>query len=175
MPPSDERDYYEHIYKVVNQIPRGMVATYGDVAAVVGDGCDGRIVGHALGALGPRSVQVAWQRVIGQNGQITTRNLHQPDKLAAEGVEFDERGYVLMDRFHWPGRVRSGLGLTAFSCSPRAARPRRPRTTSSASSELPGALSCSYRTPVRGMVRRHANSSYLRCSRRLRRRGADAR
>jgi methylated-DNA-protein-cysteine methyltransferase-like protein len=103
MPPSDEREYYERIYKVVNQIPRGQVATYGDVAAIVGDGCNGRIVGHALGALGSRSVQVAWQRVIGRNGRITTSGLHQPDKLAAEGVEFDERGYVLMERFHWAG------------------------------------------------------------------------
>ena len=103
MPPADESEYYERIYKVVNQIPRGKVATYGDVAAIVGDGCDGRIVGHALGALGPRSVQVAWQRVIGRNGKVTTSGLHQPDKLAAEGIEFDERGYVLMNRFHWAG------------------------------------------------------------------------
>lgn len=103
MPPSDERDYYERIYKVVEQIPHGKVLTYGDVAAIVGDGCDARIVGHAMGALGPRSAQVPWQRVIGRNGRITTSGLHQPDRLQAEGIELDERGYVLMNRFHWDG------------------------------------------------------------------------
>jgi methylated-DNA-protein-cysteine methyltransferase-like protein len=103
MPPHDEREYYERIYKVIEQIPRGKVATYGDIASIVGDGCDARIVGHALGALGPRSVQVPWQRVIGRTGRITTSGLHQRDKLEAEGVGFDERGYVLMDRFHWAG------------------------------------------------------------------------
>lgn len=119
MPPADESEYYERIYKVVNQIPRGQVATYGDVAAIVGDGCDGRIVGHALGALGPRSVQVAWQRVIGRNGKITTSGLHQPDKLAVEGVEFDERGYVLMNRFHWAGPTEEWAQTNGFQVLPK--------------------------------------------------------
>lgn len=119
MPPADESEHYERIYKVVNQIPRGQVATYGDVAAIVGNGCDGRIVGHALGALGPRSVQVAWQRVIGRNGKITTSGLHQTDKLAAEGVEFDERGYVLMNRFHWAGPSEEWALANGFQMLPK--------------------------------------------------------
>ncbi|WP_224361766.1 MGMT family protein [Hyalangium versicolor] len=119
MPPTDERDYFERIYKVVNHIPRGKVATYGDVAAIVGDGCDGRIVGHALGALGPRSVQVAWQRVIGRNGKITTSGLHQPDKLAAESVEFDERGYVVMSRCHWEGPSEEWVLANGFQMLPK--------------------------------------------------------
>ncbi|SEU33737.1 MGMT family protein [Stigmatella erecta] len=100
---SDERGYYERIYKVVQQVPPGKVTTYGDVAAIVAEGCDARIVGHAMGALGPRSVEVPWQRVIGRTGRITTSGLHQRDKLEAEGIGFDERGYALMERFRWEG------------------------------------------------------------------------
>lgn len=126
MPPNDERDYFERIYTVVNQIPRGQVATYGDVAAIVGDGCDARIVGHAMGALGPRSVQVAWQRVIGRNGRITTSGLHQPDKLAAEGVEFDERGYVIMQRFHWAGPTEEWARAHGFQMLPKGGAEEAP-------------------------------------------------
>ncbi|MDC0708533.1 MGMT family protein [Stigmatella sp. ncwal1] len=100
---SDERGYYERIYKVVEQVPAGKVTTYGDVAAIVAEGCDARIVGHAMGALGARSVEVPWQRVIGRTGRITTSGLHQRDRLEAEGIGFDERGYVLMERFRWAG------------------------------------------------------------------------
>ncbi len=119
MTPRDEREYYERIYKVVEQIPRGKVATYGDIAAIVGEGCDARIVGHALGALGPRSVEVPWQRVIGRNGRITTSGLHQRDKLEAEGVGFDERGYALMEPFHWEGPSEEWGRAHGFQPLPR--------------------------------------------------------
>jgi methylated-DNA-protein-cysteine methyltransferase-like protein len=42
---------YEKIYTVAEQIPPGMVATYGDIAAIVGGGCDARTVGFALNEL----------------------------------------------------------------------------------------------------------------------------
>jgi methylated-DNA-protein-cysteine methyltransferase related protein len=119
MPSTDERDYYERIYQVVEQIPRGLVATYGDVSTIVGDGCDARIVGHALGALGPRSVKVPWQRVVGRNGKITTSGLHQRDKLEAEGVAFNERGFVLMDRFAWAGPSEEWARAHGFQVLPK--------------------------------------------------------
>jgi methylated-DNA-protein-cysteine methyltransferase-like protein len=106
MPARDERDYYEPIYKVVGQIPRGKVSAYGDIAAIVGDGCDARIVGHALGALGPRSMEVPWQRVIGRKknkGHITTAGLHQREKLEAEGIEVDENLDISLEKFRWAG------------------------------------------------------------------------
>ncbi|HEX8702304.1 MAG TPA: MGMT family protein [Myxococcaceae bacterium] len=106
MPARDERDYFEAIYKVVGQIPRGKVASYGDIAAIVGDGCDAKIVGYALGALGPRSMEVPWQRVIGRKknkGHITTSGLHQREKLEAEGIEVDEHLDISLERFRWQG------------------------------------------------------------------------
>ena len=106
MPARDERDYFESIYKVVGQIPRGKVAFYGDIAAVVGDGCDAKIVGYALGALGPRSMEVPWQRVICRKknkGNITTAGLHQREKLESEGIEVDEHLDISLERFRWSG------------------------------------------------------------------------
>jgi methylated-DNA-protein-cysteine methyltransferase-like protein len=95
---------YEKIYLVTAQIPPGEVATYGDVARVVGGGCDGRTVGEALGALpDTRFREVPWQRVINREGGISLRGSQQRVLLEAEGVEFDADGRVSLVRFRWAG------------------------------------------------------------------------
>jgi methylated-DNA-protein-cysteine methyltransferase-like protein len=95
---------YERIYEVAEQVPRGIVATYGDIAAIVGGGCDARTVGYALGELPPgRAGSVPWQRIVAKEGGISTRGLSQRRLLEDEGVAFDARGRVIMARFHWAG------------------------------------------------------------------------
>ena len=103
MPAMNEKALYERIYTVVMEVPRGQVATYGDIAAIVGEGCDARIVGHALGELGARAAKVPWQRIVNKTGGISTPGRIQRDMLEAEGVAFDEKGRALMERFHWTG------------------------------------------------------------------------
>ncbi|WIG96990.1 MGMT family protein [Myxococcus sp. SDU36] len=102
-PPRDERDYFERIYTVTAQVPHGKVATYGDIAVIVGEGCDARVVGHALGALGTRADSVPWQRIINRTGGISTSGYGQREALEAEGVTFDERDHVRMASHHWTG------------------------------------------------------------------------
>lgn len=95
---------YERIYEVVEQIPSGQVATYGDVAAVVGGGCDGRMVGYALGALSSsRAAHVPWQRVVNREGGISTKGQQQRALLESEGVPFDATDRIILARCHWPG------------------------------------------------------------------------
>jgi methylated-DNA-protein-cysteine methyltransferase related protein len=94
---------YGRIYLVVRQIPPGEAASYGDVAAVVGGGCDARTVGYALGDLGPREAEVPWQRVVSRDGTISTRGLLQRQLLEAEGVAFDDQGRAIMARHRWRG------------------------------------------------------------------------
>ena len=95
---------YEKIYTVVAEVPHGKVATYGDIAAIVGGGCDGRTVGFALNELPEgRAQEVPWQRVINREGGISTRGLRQRELLESEGVAFDAQGRAVLARFRWAG------------------------------------------------------------------------
>ena len=95
---------YADIYAVVCEIPRGRVATYGQVARFV-DHCTARMVGYAMAAL-PVELDVPWQRVINSRGEISLRrsgsgHLEQRRLLEAEGITFDEQGRVDLDEFGW--------------------------------------------------------------------------
>ena len=110
---------YERIYDVVEQIPAGQVSTYGDVAQVVGGGCDGRTVGYALGAMGPsRTASVPWQRVVNREGGISTKGQQQRDLLEAEGVPFDAAERVILARCRWSGPDAAWAAAQRFQTLP---------------------------------------------------------
>jgi methylated-DNA-protein-cysteine methyltransferase related protein len=97
-----DRTLYERIYEAVSRVPKGRVATYGDIAAMVGD-CDARTVGYALNDLPKgRQAAVPWQRIINSQGGISTRSDAQRRLLEEEGVVFDARGRVSLARFRLP-------------------------------------------------------------------------
>lgn len=96
---------YVRIYAVVRRIPRGRVATYGQVAALAGLPGHARQVGYALHAL-PRGTRLPWHRVINAKGEVSRRRrpgdeLSQRLLLEREGVRFDARGRVALARLRW--------------------------------------------------------------------------
>ena len=98
------RALYERIYTAVQQVPHGLVATYGDIATMVGGTCDARTVGYALNEIPKgREDTVPWQRIINREGGISLRGPLQRQLLEAEGVQFDARDRVVMTRFRWGG------------------------------------------------------------------------
>lgn len=99
---------YERIYAVVRRIPRGRVATYGDVASLAGLPGHARQVGYALHALRPGH-RVPWHRVVNARGTISLRrrpgdDLTQRVLLEREGVRFDQRGRLDLRRLRWAPR-----------------------------------------------------------------------
>jgi len=103
---------YDRVYAVVRRIPRGRVATYGQVAALAGLPGQARFVGYALAAL-PAGSRVAWQRVINAEGRVSARRdgssveALQAAMLRREGVRFGGDGAIALARFRWrPGRGR---------------------------------------------------------------------
>jgi len=103
---------YERIYEVACRIPEGQVATYGQIARMVGIPKGARQVGYAMAALGrgrPRP-EVPWHRVVNAKGESSIGGDQIP-LLEAEGVVFDERGRIDLRRFGWDpaGELEGGL------------------------------------------------------------------
>lgn len=98
-------DRYARIWTVIKKIPRGRVATYGQIATLAGLDGHARQVGYALHNL-PSSSDVPWHRVINARGEISPRSRgdsHELQRLLleAEGVEFTLDGRVDLRRFRW--------------------------------------------------------------------------
>ena len=111
---------YDRVYAVVRRIPRGRVATYGQVAQLAGLAGHARQVGYALHALGAES-PLPWHRVINARGGVSPRSLPgwervQRELLEREGIRFDHRGCVALDRYRWRPRLPS---------APAGSSPRR--------------------------------------------------
>lgn len=97
---------YDRIYSTVRRIPRGRVATYGQVATLSGLPGRARQVGYALAALAP-STGVPWQRVVNAAGAISLRpfdgGLSQRMILEREGVRFTG-DRISLERYQWRPR-----------------------------------------------------------------------
>jgi len=106
--PSPSRRY-RRIYAQVARIPRGRVATYGQIAALAGLAGQARLVGYALHAL-PDGSALPWQRVVNARGEVSARSdpagheALQRVILQHEGVAFDARGRISLPRFQWRPR-----------------------------------------------------------------------
>ncbi len=102
-------DSYARIYSVIRRIPRGRVATYGQVARLADLPGHARQVGYALHAL-TAATAVPWQRVINASGGISLRpmtgGISQRLLLQKEGVRFDARGKVSLEKYGWRPRRR---------------------------------------------------------------------
>ena len=98
---------YERIYAVVRRIPRGRVASYGQVARLAGLPGRARQVGYAMYAL-PAGTRVPWHRVVNAAGQISRRRvpgaeLTQRMLLERDGVRFGPGKRIPLAEFGWKG------------------------------------------------------------------------
>ena len=95
------------ICAVVRRIPKGWVATYGQVAAMAGLPRRARLVGYVLQHLDAKT-NIPWHRVVNAKGEVSyslSRNgsdAFQQRLLKEEGVEFDDRNRFNLQRFRWP-------------------------------------------------------------------------
>jgi methylated-DNA-protein-cysteine methyltransferase-like protein len=108
---------YSAIFKVVNLIPEGKVASYGQVADLAGLPGRARLTGKALGYV-PKGMQLNWHRVLRSNGQIafpkgSEHAALQIGKLQQENVAvFNHR--VKMQEFQWQPDILTLLQDLSF-------------------------------------------------------------
>ena len=103
MPLVDTDVYRKPVYDLVRQIPKGKVMTYGQIAAVLGEGYTARTVGYVMHG-SPDGVP--WQRVINSQGKCSTGRLTIPinlqqELLEAEGIEFKPSGKCDLGAYQW--------------------------------------------------------------------------
>lgn len=129
------RALYRRIYAVIRKVPRGHVATYGQVAELAGIPGGGRIAGASLKVSDPAD-QLPWQRIVGKASKTRGKiAIHDPvgaaiqrQLLEDEGVAISEVGLIDLGVYGWlpldaPKQPRAG--------SVRGASPRpRPRSGS---------------------------------------------
>jgi methylated-DNA-protein-cysteine methyltransferase-like protein len=97
---------HARIHDVVSRIPRGRVATYGQVARLAKLPGQARLVGYALHAI-PVGTKVPWQRVVNAKGEISLSGesaARQRRLLEGEGVRFDPRDRIPLASFQWRPR-----------------------------------------------------------------------
>lgn len=100
--------FHRAVYKLVGEIPRGRVATYGQIAVILGWPRAARAVGYAMRHCPPG---VPWHRVVNASGGISLRAnvggmLTQRLLLEQEGLRV-RRGQICLERYRWRGPRRS--------------------------------------------------------------------
>jgi methylated-DNA-protein-cysteine methyltransferase-like protein len=96
---------YQEIYAIINDIPEGHVATYGQIARLLKRPHGARQVGYALAALRDDN-DVPWHRVVNARGEISQRRKagyedFQRVLLEYEGIDFNQDGRIDLARFLW--------------------------------------------------------------------------
>ena len=101
----------QRIYAVVRRVPRGKVATYGQIAEIAGLEGHARQVGYAMAALHSGSA-LPWHRIINAEGRVSMRSagagstIVQQQLLEREGIVFNDGGRVSLTRYRWKPRAR---------------------------------------------------------------------
>jgi methylated-DNA-protein-cysteine methyltransferase-like protein len=127
---SDDSEHLQRLYKqlylVIRKIPRGHVATYGQIAELAGIPGGARIAAACLKVSKPTD-RLPWQRVIGKASKLRGRiAIHDPvgaaiqrQLLEDEGVDIGERGLVALDVYGW------GIAKPKRKRATKTRRPRR--------------------------------------------------
>lgn len=99
--------FFERVYKIVSKIPSGKVATYGQIALLLGEPRSARIVGWAM-RVAPEELNLPCHRVVNRLGEMSPEYAFgnkevQRAMLASEGITFDGNGKVDLKRNLWNG------------------------------------------------------------------------
>lgn len=105
-----EMSAFEKIYAQVKRIPRGRVATYGQIALYAGNPRWARVVGYAL-HVNPDPDEIPCFRVVNRSGRVSNAFAFGGENmqimlLRTDGIEVSDDGYVELDKYLWDGADR---------------------------------------------------------------------
>ena len=104
--------FRERVLDWVARIPRGCLASYGQIALMAGFPRRARQVGMVLKGL-PEGTELPWHRVVNARGYVPSRGRWwgariQIERLRGEGIEVDELGNLDLERHRWDGSPLTG-------------------------------------------------------------------
>ncbi|MGH7710674.1 MAG: MGMT family protein [Gemmatimonadaceae bacterium] len=111
-PPLPLTSSYKRIYETIRRIPKGRVASYGQVAREAGLRRHARMVGYALHRL-PTSSNVPWHRVVNSKGELSlvragrASGMEQRLRLEREGILVNAAFRVSIAKFGWRPKTRA--------------------------------------------------------------------
>ncbi|MCL4515667.1 MAG: methylated-DNA--[protein]-cysteine S-methyltransferase [Firmicutes bacterium] len=99
------KEFFQEVYKIVARIPRGKVATYGQIAALLGNPGSARTVGWAMWEA-PAHMGLPCHRVVNRLGAMAPAHTFggegiQRAMLEKEGVTFKPNGCVDLEKHLW--------------------------------------------------------------------------
>jgi len=102
----DKFSFYESVFDVVRQIPKGKVTSYGAIARFLGSGKSARMVGWAMNASHGQMPEVPAQRVVNSAGLLTGKHHfgtgnEMKDLLEGEGVAVENDKVVRFQEYFW--------------------------------------------------------------------------
>jgi methylated-DNA-protein-cysteine methyltransferase-like protein len=95
--PPDKSNFFEDVFDVVRQIPKGRVTNYGSIAKYLGSGLSSRMVGWAMNASHMMKPKVPAHRVVNRNGMLTGKH-HFPTPTTMETLLEKEGVKVISDK-----------------------------------------------------------------------------
>lgn len=102
-------NFSQQVFALVYQVPKGKIATYGDIATLAGMSSYARQVGKVLSRL-PADSQLPWHRIINAKGKISLlgeRGNEQKQRLIDEGITISEHGTLSLKTYRYNPSPRS--------------------------------------------------------------------
>jgi methylated-DNA-protein-cysteine methyltransferase-like protein len=101
-----EYSFFNDVYDVVRQIPKGKVTSYGAIAAYLGTKLSARMVGWAMNAAGFAKPKVPAQRVVNRNGMLTGKHhfatpTQMEELLKKDGVAVKDDTVIDFEKRFW--------------------------------------------------------------------------
>ncbi len=101
------KSFHQRVIEVIKQIPRGRVATYGQIATLAGNPRAARQVVRTLHSSSEKE-NLPWFRVINSKGKISLKPgcgyEEQLARLVREGITFGLHDTIDLKRYQWPAR-----------------------------------------------------------------------
>ena len=96
--------FFQRVYQVVRMIPRGRVATYGQIARLAGNKHGARLVSYLLHSVSEK-YELPWHRIVNRRGEISLKPGYgyelQRKLLEDEGIEFNRKIAIDLKKYGW--------------------------------------------------------------------------